>query len=61
MVVLEPLKIIIDNFPNKSAIKIPVPNFPNKPELGTHDVTFNSVIYIERNDFMEVFIILKED
>lgn len=54
MVVLEPLKIIIENFPSKTLLKIQVPNFPNKPELGSHSVTFGNVIYIERSDFMEV-------
>lgn len=54
MVVLEPLKITIENFPSTSPIKISVPNFPNKPELGAHDVIFDRVIYIEKSDFMEV-------
>lgn len=55
---MEPLKIILENFPHKGAIKVSVPNFPNKPEAGFHEVTLNDVIYIERSDFMEVFGIL---
>lgn len=54
MVVLEPLKIRISNFPQTDCIKVQVPNFPNKPEFGTHEVTFSNIIYIEKTDFMEV-------
>ncbi|CAG9816307.1 unnamed protein product [Phaedon cochleariae] len=54
MVVLEPLKITIENFPGDRPLKISVPNFPNKPELGNHTVRFDRTIYIEKNDFMEV-------
>lgn len=54
MVVLEPLKIIIDNYPNKGPTKVSVPNFPSRPELGNHAVTFDKIIYIEKSDFMEV-------
>ncbi|XP_018575748.1 probable glutamine--tRNA ligase [Anoplophora glabripennis] len=53
MVVLEPLKIMIENYPHKGPIKVSVPNFPSKPDLGNHDVTFNKVLYIEETDFME--------
>lgn len=54
MVVVEPLKVIINNFPHAGVTKIPVPNFPNRLELGNHDVCFNQIIYIEKSDFMEV-------
>lgn len=53
MVVLEPLKVTIQNFPYKEPTKVTMPNFPTKPELRGHDVIFDKVIYIERNDFME--------
>ncbi|KAJ8922323.1 hypothetical protein NQ315_004266 [Exocentrus adspersus] len=53
MVVLDPLKVVIGNYPHKNLISVPVPNFPNKLELGNHNVTFDRVIYIEKNDFME--------
>lgn len=56
MVVLEPLKIKIDNFPQKGAINVKVPNFPNQTDSGFHEVTFNNIIYIEKTDFMEVII-----
>ncbi|KAJ8975503.1 hypothetical protein NQ317_010618 [Molorchus minor] len=53
MVVLEPLEIIIENFPSDTPVRVQVPNFPNKPELGSHEVAFDRVVYIERTDFME--------
>ncbi|CAH1113355.1 unnamed protein product [Psylliodes chrysocephalus] len=54
MVVLEPLKITIENLPNDKPITVSVPNFPSKPELGNHNVTLENTIYIESSDFMEV-------
>nr|CAH7724021.1 unnamed protein product [Callosobruchus chinensis] len=54
MVVLEPVKVLIENFPFENPSEISVPDFPSKPELGSHKVTFGKVIYIEKNDFMEV-------
>ncbi|KAI4471534.1 glutamine-trna ligase [Holotrichia oblita] len=54
MVILEPLKIIIENYPRDGPITIPVPNFPSQPELGSHDVVLDKIIYIEKTDFMEV-------
>lgn len=55
MVVLDPLKITIENYPHNKPISVSVPNFPSKPELGSHSVTFDKVIYIESSDYMEVF------
>jgi glutaminyl-tRNA synthetase len=54
MAVLEPLKITIENYPNSSAVKISVPNFPNDESKGTHEVTFDKVVYIDATDFQEV-------
>lgn len=53
LVVLEPLKVTITNFPFDKPQSITVPNFPNDPTKGTHQVTFDKVIYIERTDFKE--------
>lgn len=53
MTVLDPLKVTIENYPNSGPTKISVPDFPNKPELGSHEIIFDKVIYIERSDFME--------
>ena len=56
MAVLEPLKITIDNYPNSSSVKINVPNFPNDESKGSHEVTFDKVVYIDATDFQEVFL-----
>ncbi len=52
MAVLEPLKVIIDNYPEGQTEEITVEVHPEKPELGTKTVTFGKEIYVERNDFM---------
>lgn len=52
MAVLDPLKIIIDNYPEGKAENIEVEINPSKPELGKRTVVFSKELYIERNDFM---------
>jgi glutaminyl-tRNA synthetase len=54
MVVLEPLKVRIINFPLPKTTDIQVPNFPNDPQQGFHFVPFGKELYIERTDFKEV-------
>ncbi|XP_029166056.1 probable glutamine--tRNA ligase [Nylanderia fulva] len=54
MVVLEPIKVTIKNFPQDKAIKLTVPNFPNEPEKGHHEITFDEILYIEASDFKEI-------
>ena len=53
MAVLEPLKVVIDNYPEGQVETFDVPNHPQKPEMGTRQVPFSRVIYIEQEDFME--------
>lgn len=53
LVVLEPLKVTLKNFPARSTNKIVVPDFPNIPEGPQHEIIFDNVIYIERSDFKE--------
>ncbi|OAD56129.1 putative glutamine--tRNA ligase [Eufriesea mexicana] len=53
MVVLEPLKITISNFPHENPIKVTVPNLPNEPDKGQHDIIFDEIVYIEASDFKE--------
>lgn len=52
MVITEPLKVHITNF---KELNLPshfeVANFPNAPEKGCHNVCFEEVIYIEKNDY----------
>ena len=52
MAVLEPLKVIIDNYPENQTEEIEVEVHPDKPELGKKTVTFGKEIFVERNDFM---------
>jgi len=53
MGVLDPLKIIIDNYPEGQVEELEARNHPQKPELGTRTVPFSRELYIERADFME--------
>ncbi len=52
MAVLDPVKVVIDNYPEGQTEEITVEVHPDKPELGTKTVTFGKEIYVERNDFM---------
>ncbi len=52
MVVLEPLKIVIDNYPDNKTEEILVDVNPNKPEDGKYKVLFSKNLYIEQEDFM---------
>ena len=55
MVVLRPLKIIIDNYPeNKNYVEfLEAVNNPEDSSMGTREVPFSREIYIERDDFLE--------
>ncbi len=52
MAVLDPIKVVIDNYPENQTEEITVEVHPDKPELGTKTITFGKEIYVERNDFM---------
>ncbi|WP_081346884.1 glutamine--tRNA ligase/YqeY domain fusion protein [Nitrosospira sp. Nsp5] len=52
--VLEPLKVIIDNYAEDSEEECLAPNHPQKPEWGKRIVPLSKIIYIERGDFMEI-------
>ncbi len=53
-VILHPIKLIIDNYPEGQTEELPVSNNNENPELGTRMVTFGRELYIEAEDFMEV-------
>ncbi len=53
MVVLRPLKIIIDNFPKDKVEQLEAVNNPEDPTAGVRKVPFSRELYIERDDFME--------
>jgi len=50
--VLDPVKLIIDNYPEGQTEKCVAPNHPQKPELGTRELLFARELWIEREDFM---------
>ncbi len=54
MAVLQPLRVVIDNYPEDRVEQLEVSNHPQKPELGKRIVPFSKVILIERDDFAEV-------
>ncbi len=53
MAVLEPVKIVIENYPQESVELLEAPNHPNRPEMGSREVPFAREIYIEAEDFRE--------
>ena len=53
MAVLDPVKLIIDNYPEGQVEYMEVPNNQENPELGVRKVPFTKELYIEREDFME--------
>ena len=53
MAVLQPLKVVIDNYPEGRVEEFEAVNNPENPEAGTRKVPFSRVLYIERDDFME--------
>ena len=54
MAVLDPVKLVIDNYPEGQIEMLEVPNNLENPELGSRMVPFGRELYIEREDFMEV-------
>lgn len=53
MAVLNPLKVVIENYPDDLVEELEAINNPENPEAGTRKVPFSRVLYIERDDFME--------
>jgi len=53
MAVLNPLRVVIDNYPEDKEEFFDAVNNPEDPAMGSRKVPFSRVIYIERDDFME--------
>ena len=53
MAVLDPVKLVIDNYPEGQVEELDVPNNLENSELGSRKVPFSREVYIEREDFME--------
>ncbi len=54
MAVLDPLKVVITNYPEGQTELLEISNNAENPELGTRQVTFSREIYVDREDFMEI-------
>ena len=53
MGVLNPIKLVITNYPQEKTEIFEIENNPNDPSAGTHSVSFSREVYIEAEDFME--------
>lgn len=53
MAVLNPLRVVITNYPEGQVEEVEVENNPEDPSAGSRKVPFSRVVYIEREDFME--------
>ncbi|HIX45856.1 MAG TPA: glutamine--tRNA ligase/YqeY domain fusion protein [Candidatus Barnesiella excrementipullorum] len=51
--VLNPVKLVITNYPEDKVEYLTTENNPEDPEAGTHEMPFTRELYIERDDFME--------
>ncbi len=52
--VLNPIKVVVDNYPEGKEEFFELPNHPQKPEMGTRKLKFTREIYIDAEDFAEV-------
>lgn len=53
MAVLNPLKVVITNYPEGKSENFEIENNPDDPSAGVREVPFSRELYIEREDFME--------
>lgn len=51
--VLDPLKLVIENWPEDKVLQLTVPYIQQDPDAGTREMPFSREIYIEQSDFME--------
>jgi glutaminyl-tRNA synthetase len=54
MAVLNPLKIVLTNYPADRTEHLPAANHPDRPDLGDRQLPFGRELWIEQDDFMEV-------
>ncbi|MCW8964726.1 MAG: glutamine--tRNA ligase/YqeY domain fusion protein, partial [Gammaproteobacteria bacterium] len=53
LAVLNPLKVVIENYPQDQTEEFDAKNHPQNPDFGTRKIPFSREIYIDRDDFME--------
>ena len=51
--VMDPLKLVIENYPQSQVEQLEAHNHPNDPNMGSRQISFCREIYIDRQDFME--------
>jgi glutaminyl-tRNA synthetase len=51
--VLNPLKVVIENYPDSETEYLDAPYHPNNPDMGQRQLPFSKELYIEQSDFME--------
>ncbi len=54
MAVVDPIKVVIENYPADLVETFDLPNHPKKEELGTRTVPFSRELFIERSDYIDV-------
>jgi len=61
MVVIHPLRVVIENFTSEHPALFHVSDFPANPTTSpTHEIAFDKVIYIEHEDFKEVILLYSD-
>ncbi|MFK5914776.1 MAG: glutamine--tRNA ligase/YqeY domain fusion protein [Woeseiaceae bacterium] len=53
MAVMNPIKVVIENYPEDKVEQLNAPNHPQKEDMGTRSVPFSREIYIDKDDFRE--------
>ena len=53
LAVLDPLKLVLTNYPEGDSETVELPNHPQNPDMGTRSVPLSRELFIERDDFME--------
>jgi len=53
MAVLNPVKVVIENYPEDKVEQLDAPNHPQKEEMGKRTIPFSREVYIDRDDFRE--------
>ncbi|MFA0084327.1 glutamine--tRNA ligase [Vibrio sp. 10N.261.51.F12] len=53
MSVLDPIRVVVENFAEDTVETLNIANHPNKPEMGSREVPFTRELWIERDDFRE--------
>lgn len=56
MAVLDPVRVVLANYPEGKTERIKVPNMPLDPNTAHHEVPFSRVVYIDRSDFQPALV-----